>query len=153
MNWTAVVWGDTPTLPITLHVPAKKSKCMPWCTCGTSTRPLARYKIINGMKAHARNHQPTKPEFVMAWACWQKPCAHIFQCRFVFVLGLLAAGSGVDVATWAWLLCISKTRLQVDLYRSRLCNVYCIRHYFRVQLFSRFWPGAVIREWLILRFC
>ena len=30
--------------------------------------------------------------------------------------------------------------------------MYCIRHYFRVQLFSRFWPGAVIREWLISRF-
>ena len=30
---------------------------------------------------------------------------------------------------------------------------YCIRHYFRVQLFSRFWPGAVIREGLISRFC
>ena len=30
--------------------------------------------------------------------------------------------------------------------------LYCIRHYFRVQLFSRFWPGAVIREWLISRF-
>ena len=29
---------------------------------------------------------------------------------------------------------------------------YCIRHYFRVQLFSRFWPGAVIREWLIRDF-
>ena len=31
-------------------------------------------------------------------------------------------------------------------------KLYCIRHYFRVQLFSRFWPGAVIREWLISRF-
>ena len=30
---------------------------------------------------------------------------------------------------------------------------YCIHHYFRVQLFLRFWPGAVIREWLISRFC
>ena len=30
--------------------------------------------------------------------------------------------------------------------------MYCIRHYFRVQLFSRFWPGVVIREWLISRF-
>ena len=29
---------------------------------------------------------------------------------------------------------------------------YCISHYFRVQLFSRFWTFAVIREWLISRF-
>ena len=26
-------------------------------------------------------------------------------------------------------------------------NCYCISHYFRVQLFSRFWTFAVIREW------
>ena len=31
-------------------------------------------------------------------------------------------------------------------------NEYCISHYFRVQLFSRFWTFAVIREWLISRF-
>ena len=43
-------------------------------------------------------------------------------------------------------------------YLSKFCTKqdfvfkYCIRHYFRVQLFSRFWPGAVIREWLISRF-
>ena len=30
--------------------------------------------------------------------------------------------------------------------------IYCISHYFRVQLFSRFWTFAVIREWLISRF-
>ena len=29
---------------------------------------------------------------------------------------------------------------------------YCISHYFRVQLFSRFWTFAVIREWLISRY-
>ena len=33
------------------------------------------------------------------------------------------------------------------------CVSYCTSWNFRVQLFSRFWPGAVIREWLISRFC
>ena len=42
-----------------------------------------------------------------------------------------------------------------NLRSTSACNNifnYCIRHYFCVQLFSRFWPGAVIREGLILQF-
>ena len=38
-----------------------------------------------------------------------------------------------------------------DKTKDRLIQ-YCISHYFRVQLFSRFWTFAVIREWLISRF-
>ena len=42
-----------------------------------------------------------------------------------------------------------------DLKETHLVSscIYSIRHYFRVQLFSRFWPGAAIREVLISRFC
>ena len=36
--------------------------------------------------------------------------------------------------------------------KNKKITIYCISHYFRVQLFSRFWTFAVIREWLISRF-
>ena len=41
-----------------------------------------------------------------------------------------------QIESWLW------------LYDSELKNVVLY-----TPLFSRFWPGAVIREWLISRFC
>ena len=62
-------------------------------------------------------------------------------------------GSALVPKNWMSIATNSVLFTSDSIFKVTKSEEYCIRHYICVQLFSRFWPDAVIREGLISRFC